>query len=253
MSAQAEQSLFLSVYAEVTERHQGAFVPEEAAMSISEATGVDVDDVRAVLDSPPAEDSMYPDATKFLPRLISATNQYVSIWTQGEMETALGEPGYQVRKIGHAGISGLLDPSWQAQNSPAGLPNILGHIYDKSSVLSPIILPLAEGDFGRIVIVDDKPINHVNAHQALQDQGWDGTTEHYLMARAGTNGNDPREFPYEHTVETFEEVPAESEVDSKTLWLVDLDYTLIDHKRVIELYSRRVDELSGITNDIRPQ
>ncbi|MEK7594065.1 MAG: hypothetical protein AAB436_00285 [Patescibacteria group bacterium] len=253
MTAGAEQSLFLSVYAEVTEHHQGAFVPEEAALSISEAAGVDVADVRAILDRPPAEDSMYPDATRFLPRLIEAAGQYISIWTQGEMVTSQGEPGYQVRKVDHAGISGLLDPSWQVQNSPAGLPNILGHIYNKSSVLQPIISPLAEGDFGKIVIVDDKPVNHVLAHQALQDQGWDGTTEHYLMARAGINGSDRSEFPFDHTVESFEEVPAEPDVDGRTLWLIDLDYTLIDHKRVIQLYSRRIDELSGITDDIRPQ
>ncbi len=253
MSVETGESLFLSVYAEVTGQHQGAFVPEEAALSISEVAGVDVADVRAILDRPPAEDSMYSDATRFLPRLIQAAGQYISIWTQGEMVTSLGEPGYQVRKIEHAGISGLLDPSWQVQNSPAGLPNILGHIYNKSSVLQPIITPLAEGDFGKIVIVDDKPVNHVLAHQALQDQGWDGTTEHYLMARAGVNGHDRNEFPFDHTVESFEEVPTEPDVRRKTLWLVDLDYTLIDHKRVVELYSRSIDELSGTTNDIRPQ
>lgn len=238
-------SPFMGVYHEVADRHSGAFVPEEAALGISAATGHDIDAVRATLLHPPAAGSMYPDAARFLARLAAAEDQYISIWTQGEMATAQGSAGYQLKKIGQAGVSGMLNPGWRARNREVGLPRVLGHIYDKSSALPPLVPTLEDGGFDGVVIVDDRPDNHVRAREALQEAGW-GAADHYLMdrsgGRSGDHGDDPGGFTVE-TVGSFDELSLERHADSKTLWLVDLDYTLIDHKKIVAQYSKMIDEL----------
>jgi hypothetical protein len=235
-------SPFQAVYSEITGQHRGSFVPEAAAAGISELTGIDIDKIRAALLHPPAAGSMYPDAVRFLSRLASAEDQYISIWTQGEMATAQGSAGYQLKKIGQAGVSGLLNPGWRSRNRAAGLPRVLGHIYDKSNALPSLTPALQEGGFDGVVIVDDRPDNHVRAHEALQGAGWDAAV-HYLMNRSGAeNGNGPEDFTVE-TVGSFDELSLERHAGSKTLWLVDLDYTLIDHKQVVAQYSRMIDEL----------
>ena len=243
MSAEDGSSVFLSVYGEVTGRHQGSFVPEEAALGISEATGIGIEDIRAALHHPPAEGTLYPDAVRFLAQLAETEGQYVSIWTQGEMATSQGGAGYQLKKVGQAGISGLLDPGWRTRNSLMGLPRVLGDIYRKSDALASIMPSLLEGGFETVVVVDDKPANHVMSRQALEDEGW-GATDHYLMARSNNGNGHDDDFPV-HSVKSFDEIPLEDRAGSRVLWLVDLDYTLIDHRRVVEQYSRRIDELSG--------
>jgi len=246
MSGQNGAAIFLSVYGEVTARHNRSFVPEEAAAGISEATGADIEDVRTMLQHPPAAGSLYPDVPGFLTGLAATDGQHVSIWTQGEMATAQGGPGYQVKKIGQAGISGMLNPGgWRTENRAVGLPRVLGDIYDKSIALPGIVAALVEADFESVVIVDDSPTNHARARQTLQGEGWDAV-EHFLMARSGVNGHRGGETPLS-VVESFDEISLEGYAGSRVLWLLDLDYTLIDHKQVVELYSRRMEELTGIT------
>lgn len=235
-------------YQDVADRAKGAFLPREAAPLIAaelSETGK-VDDVFAgeilrVLHSPEVKSTIYAGAFEGLRDLLER-GHVVTIWTQGDVTAGpvavdLGQmigSAYQIRKIYKAGIQRALGDLWRRQVKDMGMPRVIGGI-DKHQVLGEWVEKFKAANLRRVVVVDDKVKNLKMAREILARELGDGIQVECRLCVAGADDVEAGEFPVIRQLTELVEEGLE-----KTAFLIDLDYTIIDHGQVRRNFVDRI-------------
>lgn len=213
-------------YTNSADRYNGAFLPSIAAPIIAAELSAteSQENILHLLQRPPVEESVYPDVFPVLQSVVRSPNQVLSIWTQGEVVTEKGEQGYQILKVAASGLSRALNPDWKKKSGEYGVPRVIGGI-DKHQVLPDMAAKAKQLHLEQLVIVDDKEENLARADAVLSDsriakQYFHITRKKKPQGYIGTG------------IDSFAQIPVADLARTPTLWLVDLDYTIIDHKMV---------------------
>lgn len=232
-------------YQDVADRVKGAFLPREAApliaAELSETGEVLAGEILRVLHSPEVKDTVYPGAFEGLRGLLER-GHVVTIWTQGDasrgpVKVDSGQmmgSAYQLRKIYRSGIHQALGNLWRKQVKEWGMPRVIGGI-DKHELLGRWADKFRQTGLRRVVMVDDKAKNLEMAKKVLtRELGNDIQVECRLCA-VGSGDVETEEFPVVRQLTELVEEGSE-----KTAFLIDLDYTIIDHSQVRRNFVDRI-------------
>lgn len=240
-------------YQNVADRAKGAFLPREAAplmaAELSETGEVLAGEILRVLHSPEVKNAVYPGAFEGLRGLLERGHA-VTIWTQGDVTAGpvavdLGQmigSAYQIRKIYKAGIQRALGDLWRKQVKDMGMPRVIGGI-DKHKVLGEWVEKFRAANLRRVVVVDDKVKNLKMAREILARELGDSIPVECRLCVAGADDVETGGFPMVRQLTELVEEGSE-----KTAFLVDWDYTIIDHGKVRSNFIDRIATLVSVRN-----
>lgn len=222
------KEVFDRSYQYTTDISAGSFVPHKAASIfawLTDAPNLKPEIVR-IMRTPEVADAVYPDVHDILTKMVTNGVSLV-IWTQGELVSPDGTLGYQEIKVIESGIPGRLNPGWTNVNGETRMPFIFGGP-DKQSSLTEFLSRTDLSPFSQAVVIDDREANVRHAVDELNAVG---------LTPSGYNIRRHDETLGEAPMKGISVIKSLLEVDPNlfeptTLALVDLDYTLIDHKKV---------------------
>jgi hypothetical protein len=228
-------SRFHTVYDLVTKQNQGGFFPDQAVQMIDDCGCLNKAqrlELEKLLLRPPVEAYLYPDSLSFLQGVLSIKDQALTIYTQGDPHPDRIR-SYQLAKIAQAGLARQL-PSWKNRSQELGIPRIMGGL-NKSQVLYSYLLNNHVPSVVQAVIVDDRADEAKKAIEIIQAANI--PTHAFCIPRKSAQ----TEFSGLQMVQSLSEIPISEIAQKPTWWLVDLDYTLIDHGKIRDALAILVD------------
>ena len=229
-----KSTLFHEVYEICTEQFGGAFVPQAAAKLIAERSGLDAAAVEAALMSPSV--FLYPDVLPTLDQILNRPGVVPLIWTEGQVSTEEGGPGYQMQKVRASGLLARYT-AW-TKTTALGLSPVIGGM-TKINALPQLADFLAAHVVGQILVVDDNPAQLVAANVWLSENGYPFHLLHI----------DRSEDKYTYPLAKIRRIHSLAELipllsgPGLHLILFDLDYTLIDHAQTREEMGERIEQM----------
>ncbi|MBI1294957.1 hypothetical protein GC175_08365 [bacterium] len=227
-------TLFHDVYEICTERFGGAFVPHVAAKMIAERSGLDAATVEAALTSPSV--FLYPDVLPTLDQILNRPGVVPVIWTEGQLTTEEGGPGYQMQKVRASGL--LARYTEWTETTALGLLPVIGGM-TKINALPQLADFLAAHVVAQILVVDDNPTQLVAAGTWLSENGYPVQLLHI------DRSEDEYSYPLAEIrrIHTLAELIPLLKDPGPHLILFDLDYTLIDHAQTRKEMSDRIEQM----------